>query len=318
MIALVRHGLVVVTLSSVAVAGAGAQPLVRREFRELHMGMAVRVVLYAPDERAARDAARAAFDRIAALEDIMSDYRPSSEVRRLTTTPPGTRARLSEHLCAVLAVALDIAKASDGAFDPTVGPLVDVWRRVRERKRLPEPVALEAARRRVGWQKVHLDRSACTALLETGDMRLDLGGVAKGYILERARDVLRQRGITRTLLEAGGDIVVGDPPPDADGWHIGVTTTDLLLVARTKALSNAALSTSGDTEQFSEIAGVRYSHIVDPRTGLGVTSRAMAWVIADDAALADALATTFTIVSDSARARLLMQFPSVLTAVRRR
>jgi FAD:protein FMN transferase len=317
MIALVGHGLVVFALASVSVAGARAQPLVRHEFRELHMGMAVRIVLYAPDERLARDAARAAYDRIAALEDIMSDYRPSSEVRRLTTAAPGRPVHLSAPLCDVLALALDVADASDGAFDPTVSPLVGLWRQARERKRLPDPHVLEAARLRVGWRKLALDRSQCIVTLDTRDMRLDLGGIAKGYILERARDVLRQRGIARTLLEAGGDIVVGDPPPDAAGWRIAVTTTDSLVLARAQSLTNAALSTSGDTEQFLEVDGMRYSHIVDPRTGLGVTSRAMAWVIADDAALADALATTFTIVDDASHARILTRFPDAMAAVRR-
>jgi thiamine biosynthesis lipoprotein len=282
------------------------------------MGMAVRIVLYAPDDGLARDAARAAYGRIAALEDIMSDYRPSSEVRRLTTVAPGTPVALSQPLCHVLGRALEVASTTDGAFDPTVGPLVAMWRLARDRTQLPAPDELQMARHRVGWRKLDLDRVTCVVRFATPEMRIDLGGIAKGYILERARDEIRARGITRVLLEAGGDIVVGDPPPDAIGWRIAVSTTDALLLARASALSNAALSTSGDTEQFVEVDGVRYSHVVDPRTGLGVTSRATAWVLAEDAALADALATTFTIVDDSVRARIIVRFPHVISAIRRR
>ena len=288
--------------------------MVRREFSELHMGMAVRVVLHAPDDATARDGARAAFAKIAALEDIFSDYRPSSELRRLPAT--GRPVEVGADLCHVLAVALDVARESDGAFDPTIAPLVALWRESRRSGTLPSPAALSAAQSRVGWTRLRLDRPSCVATLDPGT-RIDLGGIAKGYIIEQALDVLRRRGLSRAMIEAGGDIVVGDPPPGAPGWRISVPHADSTLSARAAALANAAISTSGGAEQFVEIDARRYSHLIDPRTGLGSTTPALATVIAPRAAIADALATALAVLGAEGAAALLERYTGVIGAVRR-
>ena len=159
-----------------------AQP--RHEFAELHMGVETRIVLYASDATAAR-AARAAFARIAALEDIMSDWRPTSEVRRLDQRP-GQWVRVSRPLFDVLSRAVAIAHATDGAFDPTVGPIVALWRDARTRRRLPDSLALDSARTRVGWRLIALDSVRRRVRLATAGMRVDLGGIAKGWILQDA------------------------------------------------------------------------------------------------------------------------------------
>jgi thiamine biosynthesis lipoprotein len=282
--------------------GIGATPLaaqVRHEYSEVHMGMAVRIVLHAPDDRAARAGARAAFDRIATLERILTDYRPQSELRRLQER---TRqwVPVSAELFAVLDRALDLARATDGAFDPTVGPLVGLWRAARTSGRLPGPAPLDSARALVGWRHLALDTTRRAARLALPGMRLDLGAVAKGFILQDALRVLRERGLRSALLEAGGDIVVGDAPPGRDGWRIETPGADHAFAARAAALVNAALATSGPAAQFVEIEGVRYSHVVDPRTGLGLTNGITARVIAPDAATADALATAFSVLGPGA------------------
>ena len=146
-------------------------------------------------------------------------------------------------------------------------------------------------------------------------MRLDLGGIAKGYILEEALHTLRSAGVRRALIEAGGDIVVGDAPPDRDGWRIDVTGADREFAARAAKLTNAALATSGPTAQFVEIDGVRYSHVVDPRTGVGLTNHVTAHVIARDGATADALATALTVARAGDVPRLLSRFPGVRVSV---
>jgi thiamine biosynthesis lipoprotein len=162
---------------------------------------------------------------------------------------------------------------------------------------------------------VRLDRASCVATLEPGT-ELDLGGVAKGYIIDQALAVLRRRGLSTAMIEAGGDIVVGDPPPGARGWRISVPHDDPALSARAAALVNAAISTSGDAEQFVEIGGRRYSHIVDPRTGLGSTTRALATVIAPRGAIADALATALAVVGAEGAAALLERSPESMGVVR--
>ncbi|MBK8003116.1 MAG: FAD:protein FMN transferase [Gemmatimonadetes bacterium] len=193
-------------------APLGAQ-LRRAEFTELHMGMAVRVVLYAGSDSLARRSARAAFDRIAALEDILSDWRPASEVRRLAAAAPAW-VPASPELFDVLARARAVAERTGGAFDPTVGRLVALWRQARRDSLLPDSASLTAALTLTGWPRLELDSATRRARLATAGMQLDLGGIAKGWILEEARRHLAGLGITRVLLEAGGDIVTGAAPPD--------------------------------------------------------------------------------------------------------
>src|SRR5438034_4857881 len=305
------------TVAALACLARGAGPQeVRREFAELHMGVAVRIELYAPDDAAARQAARAAYARIAELEDIMSDYRPESEVRRLAERP-GSAVPVSEPLFAVLVRALELARQSDGAFDPTVGPFVALWRRARGTGRLPSRVELDSAARRVGWRKVRADSATRSIRLDTAGMGLDLGGIAKGYILDQALLVLGRHGVTRALIQAGGDIVAGDPPPGRARWRVAVPGGGEAVRARAGALAHAALSRSGDTEQDVLVAGVPYSHLVAPHTGVGLTSRRQAAVVAEDGLTADGLATALTVLDDARGAELLHAHPGVVAEVRR-
>ncbi len=282
------------------------------------MGMPVRVVLYAPDEPAALRAATSAFARIAALDAAMSDYRPDSEIRGVARLAPAA-ARVSPEVFAVVARAIAIARDTDGAFDPTVGPLVALWRDARVTRRLPVRAARDAARALTGWRGVELDAARQTVRLSAAGLRLDLGGVAKGYILQAALEALRGAGIPAALVEAGGDIVAGDAPPGLAGWRIAgpETTSEVVspggtqndLRGRFELIANAALATSGPSAQFVEIDDVRYSHVVDPRTGWALTSSVTAHVIAPDGATADALATAATVVGPAGLDTLRARFP---------
>lgn len=304
---------VVLGLLIVATGRLGAQ--VRREFTAVHLGVPVRIVLYAPDDTVARGAARAAFARIGALEDKMSDYRPASEVRDLERRP-GEWVPVSPALFDVLARAMGVAEASAGAFDPTAGPLVALWRETRRTGRLPDAAALDSVRALVGWRHLGLDSARRAVRLAVPGMRLDLGGIAKGYILDAARAVLAAHGITRVLVEAGGDLVVGDPPPGTAGWRIEVPAADSAFAARAGALANAAVATSGPTEQFVRIDGTRYSHVVDPRTGHALANGVLVTVIAPDGATADGLATALSVLDARQRDALLTRYPAVTASVR--
>lgn len=274
----------------------------RHEFTELHMGVAVRIALYAPDQATARSAARAAFDRIAQLEDIFSDYRSGSELRRLELRA-GHWTPVSAELLTVLSLARRVAEASDGAFDPTVAPLVLLWRESRRSGRLPEQVVLDSARALVNWRHLEVDTLRGTIRLTRPDMRLDLGGVAKGSILRWALATLRSRGIRSAFIEAGGDLALGESPPGQLGWDIAVAG----MVPGPRF--SIAVATSGPAEQFIEINGIRYAHIVDPRTGLGSTTGFQATVIGPDGGVADALATALAILGSEGQQRLLADFP---------
>jgi thiamine biosynthesis lipoprotein len=284
------------------------------EFTQVHMGLPVRLVLYDADSAHAGEAARLAFERIATLDRMMSDYRPDSELRRLEARA-GEPVVASRELFAVIDRAVEISRATAGAFDPTVAPLVALWREARRSGRLPAPADLERARVLVGCDRLELDASRSTVHLRQRGMRLDLGGIAKGYILQEALATLRRNGIRRALVEAGGDIVVGDAPPGRDGWTIDVSAGDADFRQAASRLTNSALSTSGADVQFVEIDGARYSHVVDPRTGLGVTNGVTAHVIAQDGATADALATALTVTGHQGVGMLRQQFPGVAIAL---
>jgi thiamine biosynthesis lipoprotein len=300
---------------STAVLASGADAQVRREFTAVHMGVPVRMVLHASSEASAANAARAAFARIAELDDKMSDYRPQSEVRMLSEHPGDWQA-VSPDLFAVLVRAEEVSRNSGGAFDVTLGPLVELWRTTRQTRRLPDPDVLSRARSRSGAAMFELDAEHSAVRLWVPNMRLDLGGIAKGYILQEALKTLRANNIRSALVEAGGDVVVGDPPPGQAGWSVFVAGGDTVTLRRAKALSNVAIATSGGSEQYVEIGGVRYSHIIDPRTGLGVINRHMVTVIADDAALADAAATALSVLGPERAGAFRKRYPAALVSFR--
>ena len=278
------------------------------------MGMPVRIVLHAATDSAARAAARDAFRTIATLENVFSDYRAFSEMRQLELRA-GEWVRVSADLFGVLQTALTVSRATAGAFDPTVGPLTSVWREARRAGKVPEQNSIQSARRLVGVRHLELDAAKQAVRLALPGMRIDLGGIAKGYILQRALHILLNGGSGSALIEAGGDIVVSAAPPGESGWRIASAAADSAFQARAAALSHAALATSGSSAQFLEVDGVRYSHIIDPRTGAALTNTYRAHVIAADAALADALATALTVLGPQAVPLLSAAFPDALLSV---
>lgn len=288
----------------------------RFEYRQLHMGVEARLVLYASDSTRAVEAARAAFQRIAELDAIMSDYREDSELMQLTRAPAGAWVPVSEPLWAVLERAQELAQLSDGAFDVTAGPLIQLWREARRTGELPDPDALRVARSRSGWTHLSLDPDRRAVRLAVNGMRLDLGGIAKGYAADEALAVLRRQGIHRAMIEFGGDIVAGAPPPGRTGWQIRID--DPSGAPPVVHLRDAAISTSGDAVQFVMIGGVRYSHVVDPRTGVALHDRIVATVIAPSGVLADALATLAGVLGPQEGAGLLdTHFPAATHYIRR-
>jgi thiamine biosynthesis lipoprotein len=277
-------------LSLLALVLAAEPPLKRFRFEEPHMGTRFRIVLYAADEETARRVSRAAFDRIAALDACMSDYKADSELMRLCAKAGGDPVPVSDELFFVLSRAQETARRSGGAFDVTVGPVVRLWRRARRTQQLPDPEKLAQARSLVGYKNVRLEARGHTVQLLKAGMQLDLGGIAKGYAADEAQAVLRKHGIDRALVAAGGDIVVSAPPPGAEGWKIAIAP--LADEGEKPAgpwfwLKDGAVSTSGDAEQYVVIDGQRYSHIVDPRTGLGLVGRMSATVVAREGITAD-------------------------------
>ncbi len=300
-------------LSDSSTVQAADSSLARFESTQPRMGVPFTIILYAPDKTTANGAFDAAFARIAELNAALSDYDPQSELSRLSRTAPAARGvLLSDELWRVLAASQDFAAKTGGAFDVTVGPYVRLWRRSRRQRELPTAERLAEARAAVGYQKLRLDPLHRTAQLLAPNMRLDLGGIAKGYAVDEALAVLRKRGIARALIDASGDVGVGDPPPGKEGWTIAVIPLSAEgMPSREIQLANAAVATSGDAFQFVEIDGQRYSHIVDPRTGLGLADRSGVTVIAGDCLTADSLATAVSVLGVTAGMELVEATPGV-------
>jgi thiamine biosynthesis lipoprotein len=288
---------IALTAAMAGVSADGAPPQ-RYAFSEMLMGMPFRVVVYAPDEQSANRGVTAAYQRILQLNAVCSDYDADSELNRLCATAgTGRTVAISQDLFRILTASQELAKASAGAFDPTVGPLTRLWRRSRKSRRLPEAAVLSQARQAVGWQGLSLDKEHQTATLKLPKMQLDLGGIAVGFAIDEALLVLKEHGIKSALIDGSGDIGVSGPPPGEPGWRISVAPLDADgPPSRHLLVQHAAVTTSGDAFQFVEIDGVRYSHIVDPATGLGLTTRASVTIIAPTCLMADSHATAVCVL----------------------
>jgi thiamine biosynthesis lipoprotein len=318
-----RYGnaLVLPGLLLVALLQAGESPaLVRFSFTEPHMGTRFKILLYAADEPAAAKAAKAAFARVAHLDQVMSDYRNTSELMQLCKQAGGDPVKVSEELFFVLARAQEVSRQSDGAFDVTVGPIVKLWRRAKRTGMIPDKDDLDKALALVGYEKMKLDPKARTVQLMKAGMQLDLGGIAKGYAADEALRVLKEQGVSRALVAAGGDIAASDAPPDAEGWKVGIAPLDdpEKPAEHYVLLKNSAVSTSGDAEQHVVIDGKRYSHIVDPKTGIGLTQRMNVSVTAPNGITSDSLTKVVSVLGPAKGFPIIEATPGVASLVVRK
>lgn len=295
-----------------AVDGASSSLLQRFEFSEPRMGVPFRIILYTASEETAKRAAAAAFSRISELDQTLSNYDTDSELSRLgRQSGQSSWTPLSDDLYRVIARAQRLASETDGAFDLTVGPLSALWRNARRTRKYPEEGQLSRFLNRVGWRRLQLDHSRQQARLTTPGMRLDAGGIAKGDALDQAIITLQQHGVQSALVAGDGDIAVSEPPPQKKGWRIRLaslskteeTPPDYVLLKR------QAIAASGDLYQYILLDGKRYSHIVDPRTGVGLTERRLVFVIAPSGIIADSLATALSVLDISKAESLLKLYP---------
>jgi FAD:protein FMN transferase len=282
---------------------------VRVELSEPVMGTLARVVVYAPSQDAGEAAAKAALARIAALDARLSDYRDDSEVATLSRVAADVVVPVSRDLFSVLSASELLARRTGGAFDVTHGHVTHLWRRARRLNVPPDATAVAAAWARGGYLHVRLDPLRRTVRLDQPGIVIDAGGIAKGYAADEALRVLAKRGLPAALVAIGGDVVAGDPPPGRDAWAIAVPrlADDPHAAAESNwiGLVRAGVSTSGDAEQWMTIGGVRYSHVLDLRTGRPLVGRRSTSVVARRGIDADALSTAIGILSDAEGAALL-------------
>ena len=265
------------------------------------MGCAYSIEAYGPAAVALPDIVDAAFDEVDRIDQLMSHYKADSALSRINREAATRPVRVEPELFDFIAEAMRYHRESNGAFDITVGPLMKAWGFFRGEGRVPGDTELAAARRVVGAAHVRLDPAARTIAFDAQGVELDLGGIAKGYAVDRAAGFLRQRGVHAALISGGGSTIYGlGAPPGEEAWE--VTVEDPIDRGRTAfrvRLRDRAVSVAGSSEKSFEAGGVMYSHIMDPRTGRPVQGLLLVAVVADTGTAGDALDNAFFVMGPS-------------------
>ncbi len=282
-------------------------------FESAKMGSPFTITICGTDSAKAALAADAAFKKADSLNNILSDYIDSSEINRLSTTAgQGRYVQVSPTLYDILALSQAAAALSHGSYDITIGPVVKLWRKARKTNTFPNKDSIALALQRTGYGYLHLDSANRTVWLEKAGMQLDVGGLGKGFVAQIALNLIRDAGFGAAMVNAGGKIAIGDAPPGTQGWLIGINVPEekQFVMQQLLVLKNTAVATSGDVYQNLVFNGKKYSHIVNPKTGIGLTHSSNVTAIAPGGAIADWLATACSILPPKKALALIRQFSS--------
>jgi len=284
---------------------------------QLVMGTFARVVAVAEDSGTARKCIQAALAEIHKVDELMSDYKSDSEISRVNRDAFKQAVRVGESTYEVLQRSIEFSKLTDGAFDVTIGPLMDLFRSAEKKQAAPGEEQIAEARSKVGFEKLKLNDENKTVQFTIDGMRLDLGGIAKGYAVDKAIQAMQRCGAIGAMVDMGGDIrCFGAPPKGKNHWIIGLQDpnpatediggSELLLKLK---ITNAAVATSGDYRQFILIEGKRHSHILNRKTGTSAEGLSSVTIIADNATEADALATAVSVMGAEKGLALIEKLP---------
>tara|TARA_R100001143_G_scaffold63575_1_gene72193 strand:+ start:4326 stop:5351 length:1026 start_codon:yes stop_codon:yes gene_type:complete len=278
-----------------------AQELERYTYHSNHMGTQFAIILYSDNEVMAENAANAVFEFVEEINGIMSNYIADSELNQLSRLSGSNEPMIvSEPLFEVLSASKEISVLTNGAFDVTIGPLSKAWRMTRMMPKpvIPDQEELDELLQSVGYEYIQINESDRSVTLEKEGMELDLGGIAKGYVAEKAIELLVDMGFPIALVDTGGDITLGDPPPGKNSWEVAVPMKkgENEYGHIRLAIQGKTVTTSGDMFQYVVIDGKRYSHILDSSTGLGATRQLQATVISKSGMDADAYASALTLM----------------------
>ncbi len=283
---------------------------IRFEESRISMACTYSIVAYGREEHELKKILNEALDEIDRIDRLMSHYKKESELSKINREASKRPVRVEPELFDFISECIKYSRESDGAFDITVGPLMKAWGFFRDEGRLPSDSELSSARRSTGYQHIILNDNEKTVRFDMAGIELDLGGIAKGYAVDRAVRLLKSRGIERALVNAGGSTIYGlGSPPDSSGWEIKIQDpVDNKKFALTVNLNNRALSISGSYEKFFEVNGVRYSHIMDPRTGMPVQGLLSVAVLTDTGTAGDALDNVFFVLGIDRTRKLIKKY----------
>src|SRR5262245_60370316 len=284
----------------------------RYEDSRVSMGCLYAVVVYGRDLVRLRQAAAAALDEVDRIDRLMSNYKNDSELSRVNREAAKAPVKVDPELFDFIAECLRYSRESEGAFDITVGPLMKAWGFFRGEGRMPSEAELAEARSRVGYRRVILNQKDGTIFFDRAGVELDLGGIAKGYAVDRAVAVLKRYGVKSALFSAGGSTIYAlGAPPGKPAWEIQVQDpVERDKIATRVRLKERALSVSGSYEKFFELNGERYSHVMDPRTGRPVQGVLSVAVVTDDGTSGDALDNVFYVLGAERGRAWLSKFPA--------
>ncbi|MGH7799698.1 MAG: FAD:protein FMN transferase [Thermodesulfobacteriota bacterium] len=267
--------------------------LVERAF--FVMGTILEFRLYCKNKEACDKAILEAYSEVKRLDDIFSNYKNHSVLSRVNSFAGDGRISVPPDFIELTSRAIFFSGLTDGAFDITVGKAIEIWGVSEEKNLMPNRDEIESAQDCIGFDKIKLYPREKQIELQSPCLSLDFGGIGKGYALDRAVKILRLHGIKRGIINFGGNIYAMQPPPEEDGWDVGIRhPRDEAEVLTLLKVEDIAVSTSGDYERYFEVDGRRFSHIIDPRDGLPVESVPSVTVIAHDATDADALSTALS------------------------
>jgi len=298
----------------VALAAAAPAPLptlVRYEAQRLSMACVYDIAAYGDPSGDVRAVLERALDEVDRIDRLMSHYKPESPLSQLNRTAARGPVVVDPELFEFIARSLDYSRGSSGAFDVTVGPLMKAWGFFRGDGRVPSERELRGVMRRVGYRHVLIDRSSRTLRFDVAGVEIDLGGIAKGYAVDRVITLLRHNGISAALVSAGGSTVYGmGHPPDRASWELKIQDPlDASKVAFTADLENRALSMAGRSAKTFERNGVVYSHIMDPRTGRPVQGVVAVAVTSETGTEGDALDDALFVMGLTKSREYLRGFP---------
>jgi FAD:protein FMN transferase len=290
----------------------------KHTFTRPKMGSPFVITLYAQDTIGLYQTIEAAYTEVDKLNTIFSDYSETSDISLLTKKakkdmPIG----VSKELMHVLKLSDEAARLSRGAFDITVGNIVKLWRKARKDKAFPNELDMKLALEKTGFKQITY-LSDTTIAFDREGVRLDFGGIVKGYAAQKVVDILSKNNFPMCLVDAGGDLAIGEKPlrtfggkNTEGGWQVAISVpqSETALIPQMLSLQKCAVATSGDMYNFVDINGKRYSHIVNPKTGIGLTHQRNVTVVAKDGATADWLATACSVLPIRRAKRLIKKIP---------
>jgi len=276
--------------------------LTRFHYSESLMGTQFKLTFYTVDQQKAARASEKAFQRVRHLDGIFSDYKPDSEASRLSDKV-GQKVTVSEELWYLIKLSKELSRKSKGAFDITIGPLTKLWRRAIRQQQYPDTIKLKQALDLVNYRWLKLYPGKRQVKLAKEGMKLDFGGIAKGYAIDQCYQVLANEGMAGILVDGGGDLFVAGNPPGKQTWDIKDHSGQPIELS-----PPAGIASSGDSYRRLIWEGTRYSHIIDPNAGVGLKNSSVFTVIANNATIADALATSVGLVTEKHRKKLLKHY----------